>query len=82
MGARFLEPRHDNAHDVFVHDREKKKSRRVNLKTSGAQVSGGQSYGPSISANGRFVAFDSAAPDLVGNDTNGKTDSFRRGALR
>jgi Tol biopolymer transport system component len=29
-----------------------------------------------ISADGRFVAFNSSAPDLVSNDTNGVTDVF------
>lgn len=32
----------------------------------------------SISWDGRFVAFDSGAPDLVPSDTNGKTDVFIR----
>jgi len=35
------------------------------------------------SASGRFVAFESDASDLVGNDKNGSTpDVFRRGLLR
>jgi hypothetical protein len=36
----------------------------------------------SISADGRFVAFDSAATNLVPGDTNNDWDVFRRGPLR
>src|SRR5262245_18264242 len=35
-------------------------------------------YPPSISSEGRFIAFDSDATDLVPGDTNGWTDSFLR----
>ena len=35
-----------------------------------------ESRNPSISGSGRFVAFDSAATNLVGDDTNGKSDVF------
>lgn len=35
-------------------------------------------YSASFSANGRFVVFESAAPDLVPDDTNGVTDVFVR----
>ena len=36
----------------------------------------GSSYHPSISGDGRFVAFVSQAPDLVADDTNGVRDIF------
>ncbi|MCB9876868.1 MAG: PD40 domain-containing protein [Planctomycetes bacterium] len=36
----------------------------------------GPSRNPRISGNGQFVVFDSAATDLVGNDTNGRRDVF------
>jgi len=38
----------------------------------------GPSSTPSISANGRWVAFASSAPDLVANDTNNAQDVFVR----
>ena len=38
----------------------------------------GPSLFPSISANGRYVAFQSDATDLTGSDTNGVTDIFVR----
>jgi Tol biopolymer transport system component len=61
--------------DVFVFDRKTKKTKRVSLKKGGGDANGG-SYGPSISADGRFVAFNSAASDLIGNDGNAKLDVF------
>jgi Tol biopolymer transport system component len=39
------------------------------------------SFRPSISADGRYVAFESDASDLVANDTNGVRDVFVRGPL-
>src|SRR6185295_17691526 len=33
---------------------------------------------PSISEDGRFVAFSATSSDIVANDTNGKEDVFRR----
>src|SRR4051812_16096104 len=36
----------------------------------------GQSFRPAVSAAGRFVAFDSAASNLVDDDTNSRQDVF------
>ena len=36
------------------------------------------SYGPTISDDGRYVAFESDASNLVADDTNGDTDAFVR----
>jgi TolB protein len=58
-----------------------KKTKRVSLKKGGGGPNK-SSYDPSISAAGRFVAFSSAASDLIGNDGNSKADIFRRGPLR
>lgn len=61
--------------DVFVHDRSAHTTRRVSVRSTGAQ--GNQSsYSPSISANGRMIAFTSSATNLVGSDTNGVSDVF------
>ena len=44
----------------------------VSVNSAGtASGRGGNSFVSDISADGRFVAFDSAASDLVDNDTNG-----------
>ena len=61
--------------DIFVHDRRTGAGDRVSVDTSGAQGNDG-SYGPAISANGRFVAFRSLASNLVADDTNGQSDIF------
>src|SRR6266404_1974226 len=44
--------------------------------TSGGTEGNGASLGSALSADGRFVAFDSAATDLVAGDTNGVSDVF------
>src|SRR5262245_57058050 len=50
---------------------------RVSVASSGAEGNG-QSGVRSISGNGRIVAFDSDASNLVSGDTNNKTDIFIR----
>jgi Tol biopolymer transport system component len=65
----------NGAIDVFVHDRQTGQTTRVSVSSDGAQ---GNSWSdsPSISADGRCVAFFSDASNLVPGDTNGQTDSF------
>jgi Tol biopolymer transport system component len=59
--------------DVYVHDRSTGATRRVSVGSGGRQASGGE---PAISADGRFVAFNSEATSLVRPDTNGDVDVF------
>ncbi|MBI1849864.1 MAG: PD40 domain-containing protein [Planctomycetes bacterium] len=61
--------------DVFVHDRATGTTTRVSVSSTRAQASA-LSISPSISANGRVVAFSSLAADLVTGDTNGMLDVF------
>ena len=61
--------------DIFVHDRETEKTTRVSVRTNGVQGDGGSFY-PSISSDGRYVAYESEATNLVNGDTNGKMDIF------
>ena len=61
--------------DIFVHDRNTGITTRVNVNSSGGQAIG-VSYSPSISADGRYVAFYSIASNLVSGDTNGQMDIF------
>ena len=58
--------------DVFVHDRLTGTTERVSVDSSGVQ---GNDFcrSPSISANGRFVAFRSHASNLVPEGANGNT---------
>ena len=46
--------------DVFVRDRQTGTTERVSVDSGGAQGNG-DSYYPSISADGRYVAFESRA---------------------
>lgn len=64
--------------DIVVYDAESGISVVVSRSSSGAQ--GNQSSeGPiALSENGRFVAFESGATNLVAGDTNGNTDVFLR----
>jgi len=66
--------------DIFVHDRQTGRTTRVSVDSSGGQANG-WSYNPAISGDGRYVAFDSYASNLVSGDTNGNYDIFIRGPL-
>jgi Tol biopolymer transport system component len=61
--------------DIFVHARGSGDTTRVSLASDGAQADG-QSWDPSISATGRYVAFRSDAYNLVEGDTNSAVDIF------
>lgn len=67
--------------DIFVRDLEANVTTRVSVSTAGAQASG-DSLNPAISADGRFVAFESDASDLVPGDTNAARDIFVRDTVR
>ncbi|HEV7862154.1 MAG TPA: hypothetical protein VGR20_05615, partial [Acidimicrobiia bacterium] len=65
----------NRAEDVFVHDRRTGRTSRMSVSSDGKPANG-DSFAPSISADGRFVAFASTATNLVRADTNGATDIF------
>ena len=62
--------------DVFVLDLSAAAMERVSVATGGIEATGGNSDTPSISADGRFVAFESGATNLLGGDTNNASDVF------
>ena len=65
--------------DVFVRDRQSATTERVSVTTGGAQANGGSGSSlPTISADGRYVTFNSGATDLVPGDTNAEVDVFLR----
>ena len=66
----------NNASDVFVRDMVANTTQRVSVGFAGE--GSGTSTAPQISANGRFVAFDSSADDLVPDDDNISYDVFVR----
>jgi flagellin-like hook-associated protein FlgL len=49
---------------------------RISTDSAGNQATGGSSEVTALSADGRFVAFNSGATNLVAGDTNGQIDSF------
>ncbi|MBI5435188.1 MAG: PD40 domain-containing protein [Planctomycetes bacterium] len=61
--------------DVFLFDRASGSLVRISLGFGGGELSVA-SFRPSISDDGRFVAYDSLAPDVVTNDTNNSQDIF------
>lgn len=63
--------------DVFLRNVKKRKTTRVSVGGKGSQANG-DSYQPSISANGQFVAFASDATNLAKADDNGFADVFVR----
>ncbi len=68
--------------DIFVHDRSTGLTELVSVDSFG-NAADGHSFNPagvaaSISGDGRFVTFQSAATNLVANDTNGRQDIFLR----
>ncbi|MEA2603626.1 MAG: hypothetical protein QOF89_4618 [Acidobacteriota bacterium] len=64
--------------DIFVRDLDAGITRLVSVNAAGAGSGNGLSGPPSLSADGRFVAFQSDASDLVAGDTNGRGDVFVR----
>jgi len=61
--------------DIFLKNRLSGAITLISRNTLGASATG-VSNAPSISADGLFVAFNSAAADLVAGDNNGRTDIF------
>lgn len=67
--------------DVFLYDVLGATTTRLSVTPGGTQLSR-MSTSPSISADGRFVAFDSSAGNIVVGDANQHRDVFLRGPLR
>lgn len=68
----------NGSNDTFVKDLVTGETIRVNTDSAGLETTGdnGWSMPPSISADGRYVAFLSKASNLVADDTNGWKDVF------
>lgn len=61
--------------DIYLKDRETGALTRISTNTSGGDGNG-ESRFARISADGRYVVFQSAASDLTAGDTNGRIDIF------
>ncbi|HEY6094691.1 MAG TPA: cadherin-like domain-containing protein [Gallionellaceae bacterium] len=64
--------------DIFVHDLQTGVTIRVDVATDGTEANGEvpDLNRPAVSEDGRFIAFLSAATNLVAGDTNGVPDVF------
>ncbi|MEK6327995.1 MAG: hypothetical protein AABM66_10820, partial [Actinomycetota bacterium] len=62
-------------YDIFVRDRVRGETTRVSVGSAGVEGNDDSVF-PSISANGRFVAFSSLASNLVPGDRNHRFDVF------
>jgi Tol biopolymer transport system component len=63
--------------DVFVRDLQAGTTTRVSVAGASTQVNDSSDI-PTLSADGRYVAFQSEATNLVAGDTNSETDVFVR----
>lgn len=71
----------NEATDIFVHDLETGVIERVSVASDGEQSNAtGTNLAriPDLSADGRYVAFESPATNLVADDTNNRDDVFVR----
>ncbi|HWP30585.1 MAG TPA: hypothetical protein VNK96_02525 [Fimbriimonadales bacterium] len=68
----------NNVSDVFVHDRRTGETTRISVSSTGEEGNGASGTDGSlgISDDGRFVAFNSLASNLVSSDTNSPSDVF------
>jgi Tol biopolymer transport system component len=72
----YLVPGDTNrARDIFVYDRENGTLELISKGPGGRQANG-DSQRPTLSTDGRYVAYWSAADNLVDGDTNKVTDCF------
>lgn len=77
--ASNLVPNDTNGYrDVFVHDRDTNQTELISVSSDEVQATHNSYDPPSISDDGRFVAFETAAGNLVSGDTNIASDIFVR----
>lgn len=62
--------------DVFVRDLERGQTALVSARRDGVDGGNRSSHSPAISADGRWIVFESSADDLVDGDTNEVKDIF------
>jgi hypothetical protein len=60
----------NDAPDAFVHDRHTGETRRVSVGSNGREANdwSGEYHGPAVSGDGRYVAFDSRASNLIAGE--------------
>ena len=68
---------HNSASDIFLYNKQANSLDVISVSSEG-ELSNAASFQPSISADGRVIAFASLASNLVENDPNGLADIFIR----
>jgi Tol biopolymer transport system component len=68
---------HNHMPDIFLHDRTSNTTELISVALTSSSGNA-DSYTPAVSADGRFVAFQSFASNLVQGDTNNALDVFIR----
>jgi Tol biopolymer transport system component len=61
--------------DIFVHDRQTGETNRISINSQGQQADA-RAFSATLSADGRYVVFNSDAGNLVDDDDNETTDIF------
>lgn len=75
LATNLVENDANDAADIFLFDRLNLTTVRVSVNSSGEEANGGSAT-PSLSGDGRYVVFESAANNLVTGDSNGVSDIF------
>ncbi len=70
----------NNTEDVYLRDRQNGTTTRLSVGIGGTDTNDA-SFSPSMTPDGRYVAFYSVASNLVPGDTNGRPDVFVRDTL-
>ena len=63
--------------NIYLRDLQARRFELISLTVDG-EAAGGGTFGPSVSADGRFVAYASFSPNIVVGDTNDTYDIFVR----
>ena len=75
----FVPGDYDDTADIFVHDMQTGSTEIVSVATGGGPTEGAKTFGPpTISGDGRFVAYRPPPPTWCPNDTNDAPDIFLR----
>ena len=66
----------NNASDIFLYEMATKRTERVSVANGGGQANGPSEFFAYMTADNRYVVFDSKAANVVAHDTNGRADVF------
>ena len=66
----------NNATDIFLYEMATKRTERVSVANGGGQANGPSEFFAYMTADNRYVVFDSKATNIIATDTNGRADVF------